>query len=70
MKKNTKTKKDVQKFIEKELTSILINVNPKMDKKKLKKSIKKAGKVLYRGAKKGKESKETMEVVSIPAATS
>jgi len=33
-----KSKKDVQKFIKKELTSILINLNPKMDKKDFKKS--------------------------------
>ncbi len=63
----TKSKKDVQKFIKDELTSILINVNPKLDKKDLKKSIKKAGKVLYRVAKIKKGSKKAAEVVAVPA---
>jgi hypothetical protein len=60
-----KSKKDVQKFIKKELSTILINLNPKMDKKDFKKSIKKAGRVLYRGAKR-KGTKNPIEVVSIP----
>ena len=63
----TKSKKDVQKFIKDELTSILINVNPKLDKKDLKKSIKKAGKVLYRGSKIKKGNKKAAEVVAVPA---
>ena len=63
----TKSKKDVQKFIKDELTSILINVNPKLDKKDLKKSIKKAGKVLYRGAKIKKGGKKAGEAVVVPA---
>ncbi|MDQ2721004.1 MAG: hypothetical protein M3Z26_14755 [Bacteroidota bacterium] len=46
-----KSKKDLHKFINKELGSILIDVNPKIDKKLLKKSIKKAGRILYRSAK-------------------
>ena len=62
----TTKKKDVQKFIKKELASILINVNPKMDKKDFKKSIKKAGKVLYRVAKSKKSSKNPIEAVSVP----
>lgn len=61
----TKSKKDVQAFIKKELTSILITVNPKLDKKDFKKSIKKAGKVLYRGSK--KKGKNSIEVISNPA---
>jgi hypothetical protein len=61
----TKSKKDVQAFIEKELTSILITVNPKLDKKDFKKSIKKAGKALYRGSK--KKGKNSKEVISNPA---
>ena len=62
----TKSKKDIQKFIKKELASILINVNPKMDKKDFKKSIKRAGKVLYRVAKR-KGSKNPIEVVTVQA---
>jgi hypothetical protein len=63
----TKSKKDVQKFIKDELTSILIIVNPKLDKKDLKKSIKKAGKVLYRAAKIKKGNKKADEVIAVPA---
>lgn len=63
----TKSKKDVQAFIKKELTSILITVNPELDKKDFKKSVKKAGKALYRGSKKkGKNSKEVISNPAIP----
>jgi hypothetical protein len=61
---NSRKKKDVQKFIKKELATILINVNPKMDKKDFKKSIKKAGKVLYRVATKTKISKHPIEALT------
>ena len=64
---NTKSKKDIQKFIKKELASILISVNPKMDKKDFKKSIKKAGKVLYKGSRRIKGSKNPIEVITKPA---
>jgi hypothetical protein len=60
----TQSKKDVQKFIKKELATILINVNPKMDKKDFKKSIRKAGKVLYRVARKTKTSKHPVQVLA------
>ena len=52
-------------LLKKELSAILINLNPKMDKKDFKKSIKKAGKVLYRGTKR-KGSKNPIEVPSAP----
>ena len=64
METTTKSKKDVQNFIKKELTSILINVNPKMDKKDFKKSIKKASKVLYKGSKRIKNTNNPIEVIS------
>ena len=63
----TKPKKDVQNFIKKELASILIYVNPKMDKGDFKKSIKKASKVLYKGSKRTKNTSNPIEVISSPA---
>ena len=67
MEATNKSKKDIQKYIKKELASILTAVNPGIDKKGFKKSIKKAGKVLYRGSKRGKSHKKPVEVISTPA---
>jgi hypothetical protein len=61
---NTQSKKDIQNYIKKELTSILINLNPAIDKRDLKKSIKKASKVLYRGSTKKRKNNKPVEVMS------
>ena len=63
----TKSKKDVQKFIKDDLTSLLIKVNPELDKKDLKKSVKKAGKVLYRGSKIKKSNRKAVEAGVVQA---
>ncbi len=64
MKRTTQSKKDVQEFIKKELILILIKLNPKMGKKEFKRNLKKAGKVLYRIARKSKVSKDPIEITS------
>ncbi len=46
----TLTKKKTQEFIEKELTSVLLKVNPSIKKKRVKKGIRKAGKILLESA--------------------
>jgi len=61
---NTQSKKEIQNFIKQELTSILINVNPTIDKRDLKKSIKKAGKILYRGCAKRRRKNNPVELIS------
>jgi len=58
---NTKTKKEIQNYINQELASILIKVNPLIHEKDLEKSIRKASKVLYRGSTKKRKSKNQVE---------
>lgn len=64
MEANTQSKKDIQNYIKQELASILINLNPAIDKRDFKKSIKKAGKVLYRGSTKKRKNIKPIEVIS------
>jgi hypothetical protein len=61
---NTQSKKDIQNYIKKELTSILINLNPAIDKRDFKKSIKKAGKILYQGSTKRRKKNNPVELLS------
>ncbi len=64
MEANTKSKKEIQSFIKQGLTSILINVNPAIDKKDFKKSIKKAGKILYQGSTKKRKKSNPVEITN------
>jgi hypothetical protein len=61
---NTQSKKDIQNYIKQELASILINLNPAIDKRDFKKSIKKASKILYRGSGKKRKNNNPVEVIS------
>lgn len=66
MEANTKSKKEIQNYIKEELTSILIHINPEIDKKDFRKTLKKAGKILFQGSTKKRKRNHPIEIISAP----
>ena len=66
MEANTKSKKEIQSYIKEELTSIVIHINPEIDKKDFKKTLKKAGKILFQGSTKKRKRNRPIEIISAP----
>lgn len=62
MKTNIKSKKEIKNLIRKELATILISVNPAIDKRDFKKSIEKAEKILFNGATKKRKKNNPVQV--------
>lgn len=64
MEANKKSKKDIQNYIRQELGSILLTINPAIDKKDFKKSIKQAAEILYEAATKKRKKPKPVEIMS------
>lgn len=61
VKKETGSKKEVEKLVEKNLETLLVKIAPGMGEKKFRKRIKLAGKILSKGIKiKASENSETV----------
>jgi hypothetical protein len=61
---NIKSKKEIKNFIRQQLSSILVTVNPAIDKRDFKKSIEKAEKILFKGATKKRKRNDPVQVDS------
>ncbi len=57
-----KSKKEIKSFIRQELATILVSVNPAIDKRDFKKSIGKAEKILLKGASKRRKKNSPVQV--------
>lgn len=64
MEANTKSKGEIKNLIKQELSSILLTVNPEIDKRDFKKSIKKAAKILLQGATKKRKKSIPVQLVA------
>lgn len=64
MEENIKSKKEIKNFIRQQLSSILVTVNPAIDKRDFKKSIEKAEKILFKGATKKRKRNDPVQVDS------
>ena len=62
MEANTKSKKEIKSFIRQELGTMLVSVNPAIDKRDFKKSIEKAEKILYKGAIRKRKKNNPIQV--------
>ena len=62
MKTSIKSKKETKSLIRQELATILVSVNPAIDKRDFKKSIEKAEKILFRGATKKRKKNNPVQV--------
>ncbi len=62
METKTKSKREIKSSIRQELATILLRVNPAIDKRDFKKSIEKAEKILFKGANKKRKKNNPVQV--------
>lgn len=62
METNIKSKREIKSFIRQELATMLVSVNPAIDKRDFKKSIEKAEKILFKGASKKRKKNNPVQV--------
>lgn len=61
METNIKSKREIKSFIRQELATMLVRVNPAIDKRDFKKSIEKAEKILFKGASKKRKKNNPVQ---------